>query len=449
MFVIFFLLSINYTILRSLRSTLAVVGLGTGAHLIPYFELFGVLPAALGITWLLGKLLNRYSFKAIFISIQSLFLLFFVIFSGPCYPFFLTMKGTGPMGESIVFLASLSFHVMAELWKPILATILFWGLINQSISKDLAKKIYAPLMLGGSLGAIVASQLIGYCTQVGFSWSYALSAMVGAIVIIGCVTIFLYIKLFTLLKRSNLSNEESRLQLSGSLTENISGCMNHPKLRLLAWITIADYIAYTLGEVIFLDALKYRFPEPNAYCHYLGTLQFWGGGLTVLFSLVVAPYLLQKCRWVVPALATPVCLLVTQGCFFTLLEAQDATAYFLGWNQTDWMACIIFVGSVQFCLCRAAKLTLLDSSKELAFVFMSREEKIRGKLVIDGLCSRVGRGSASLLSLGFAAIAGGALASSTLSGLTALSMGATWLLSTMKLGRLMEKSSIQINASDP
>lgn len=45
MFNIFLLLNLNFTILRSLRNTLAVIDLGSGAHFIPVFELFGAMPA--------------------------------------------------------------------------------------------------------------------------------------------------------------------------------------------------------------------------------------------------------------------------------------------------------------------------------------------------------------------------------------------------------------------
>ncbi len=46
---------------------------------------------------------------------------------------------------------------------------------------------------------------------------------------------------------------------------------------------------------------------------------------------------------------------------------------------------------------RAVKYTLFEGSKELAFVPLSREEQLKGKLVIDGVVSRMGRAAASLI----------------------------------------------------
>lgn len=456
MFLIFFLLSVNYSILRSVRNTIAVVGLGTGSHNIPIFEFFGVLPGAILMTWVIGLMLHRYSFKTVFLVVQGTFLLFFVLFAGPFYSFLLGIKGTGQLGDAVVFFSSMLFQVMAELWKPGLASILFWGLVNHYIPKDDAKKMYAPLMLGGSLGAVAAGPLISFCTSkmllsAIFSapneWQFSLLMLMSVIFVFGLITSYLYIKLSELFTSQSPVETVDQVYSTSSLWSNITTCFRHPQLRILSWISIVDYIAYSLGEVIFLEVLKYRYPAPTDYCNHMGTLSLFGGVLTVAISLFLAPYLLQKCRWVITALITPVCFLISQGCFFTLLRGQGASESFFGWSEAEWIAVVAFSGSIQYCVCRATKMALLDSSKELALVLMPNEEKMRGKLIIDGLCGRVGRGSAAVLSMAFISIAGGTLASAPLAGVAALGMGASWLMSTFRLGRLIEEKALtQSNA---
>src|SRR5688572_24187347 len=127
MFSIIFLLSLNFTILRSVRNTVAVADLGLGAHTIAFFELFGALPAAVLVTWILAKVMNRFSLKALFIFVLGSFLAFFILFSFVLHPFFV---------KSGAFVFSMLFYTIAELWKPVLINVLFWGLVNQNIGLE-------------------------------------------------------------------------------------------------------------------------------------------------------------------------------------------------------------------------------------------------------------------------------------------------------------------------
>jgi ATP/ADP translocase len=77
MFSITMLLNINFTILKSVRNTLAVVDLGIGASTIPIFELFGALPCSILMTWGLS-LLMRISIHKVFLIAMAIFLGFFV-----------------------------------------------------------------------------------------------------------------------------------------------------------------------------------------------------------------------------------------------------------------------------------------------------------------------------------------------------------------------------------
>ena len=66
MFSITMLLNINFTILKSVRNTLAVVDLGIGASTIPIFELFGALPCSILMTWGLSLLMQDFYTQSIF-----------------------------------------------------------------------------------------------------------------------------------------------------------------------------------------------------------------------------------------------------------------------------------------------------------------------------------------------------------------------------------------------
>ncbi len=443
MFGIVCLLNVNYSILRSARTALTVADLGTGAGSIPVIELLGTMPSSLILVYLLTRLLNRFSIHKVFFISLAVFSGFFLFFSIGIYPSLPEWRATllewtwlpANAFWAVVLpqTVSMLFFVMAELWKIALLTVLFWGLVNQYVPLEDAKKFYAPLMLGGSVGTILAGPIVSFCTSdlaSRNSWSQSLTLMMLTLSLVGLFTALLYSKLWR--QFTGPKNEEPPPKQTLAVWESIRVCFRSRYLFLLAWITIADYIAYTLGEVVFLDVLKQKFPDPRIYCEYMGKLSLWSGILTAISALFITPYLLQRCRWVVASLVTPVCILVTEGAFFIALWTPGIAGQ---------IEVLVLLGTLFFCLARAAKYTLFDTSKELSFILLSPLEKMQGKLIVDGMCSRVGRGGASMISILLIQVCGGVLASAPIAGCLVLFIAISCVISTLKLGVLVENKS--------
>lgn len=447
MFGIVCLLNVNYCLLRSARNALAVVDLGGGAGSIPIYDLCGTIPGAVLMVFLLTRLLNRFSIHKVFLITLSVFLGFFLLFSLGIYPSLHLWKTTLahwtwlPGHEWLAFLLpkgfSMLFFVMAELWKIALLTVLFWGLVNQYISLVKAKELYAPLMLGTSIGTMLSGPIVKLCTSDALSqglWSRSLTLMTFSLCLIGLFTAWLYTILWTQFSGPK-QQQPTEPEITLSLKESIRACLKSKYLCLLGWVTIADYIAYALGEVVFLDILKQKYPDPRAYCDYNGQLSFWYGLLTAVSAVIITPLLVKKCRWVVASLVTPVCLVLTEGAFFFTLWFPSKELH---------LELLVFLGSIFFCFVRAAKYTLFDTSKELSFLLLPPLEKIQGKLIIDGICSRMGRGGASLLTIGLIQMFGGVMASAFVAGWIALAISVSCVFSTLKLGLLVEKQSQKV-----
>ncbi len=448
MFGIVCLLNICYTILRSARNALAVADLGGGAGSIPWFELCGAMPGAGLMTLLLTYLLNRHSIRKVFFIVLAFFVSFFLLFSLCIYPLLPSCKTlfhNPSVAAFVPVFASMLFFVMAELWKIALLTVLFWGLVNQYIPLSNAKRFYAPLMLGGSVGTILAGPLISLCTSDVLShrsWTESLALLMWVLAILSIGAAWLFHLLW------NYFSEETKAAPASSVEEkpvetkaeplsvwsSILICCRSRYLLLLAWITIADYVAYALGEIIFLDILKQRFPDPREYCDFMGKLSLWNGILTAFSALVITPYLLRRCRWVVASLVTPICLLVTEGAFFFAI---------LNPSLSLELEVLVFLGTLFFCFVRAAKYTLFDTSKEISFILLPPLEKMQGKLVVDGMCARIGRGGGSFLTLALVQIFGSVLATAPLAAGISLLIAFSCVLATFHLGALVEKKTAE------
>lgn len=432
MFLAVCLLNVCYSILKSARTALAVADLGGGAGSIPWYELLGTMPGAVLLTFILSFLLNRFSIRKVFFCTLVFFTLFFVFFSSILYPLIpkLEMWGFSYLPSFL----SMSFFVMAELWKIALLTILFWGLVNQYLPVLEAKKFYAPLMLGGSLGTILAGPLISFCTSEvisGGEWGASLNFLMFFLALLGALVFFLFQGIYRILIQNYPQREVEKKEKLSFLT-SIQACFQSRYLLLLAWVTIADYIAYALGEIIFLDVLKTKFPDPRDYCDFMGKLSLWNGILTAFSALVITPYLLSRCRWVVASLVTPLCLLLTEGAFFFALWEP---------SMSKNIELLVLLGSFFYCFVRAAKYTLFDTSKEISFVLLPPLEKMQGKLVVDGMCARLGRGGGSFLSLSLVQIFGSVMGASPIAGVLAMIIAFSCLLATTRLGALVDKRS--------
>lgn len=84
--------------------------------------------------------------------------------------------------------------------------------------------------------------------------------------------------------------------------------------------------------------------------------------------------------------------------FFSFLFLKDANvnAAVAFFGATPLMISIFF-GTAQNCFAKASKFSLFDMTKELAFIPLSKETRLKGKAVVDGMGSRIGKSGGSLL----------------------------------------------------
>ncbi len=459
MFAIVCLINMNFTILRSMRSTFAVVDLGHSAALIPYFELIGTVPGAILITMLLARLMSRFPIQRVFGIVMGGFLFFYLFFAFLWYPSLPGLQalirsmdsipGHFFLADGLASFSAMLFYSAAELWKVALLSVLFWGMVNQYLSVEDAKRFYAPTILGGSIGSILAGPLTSFCTSdfllsLGIwaktPWAQSLSWLTLLIVTIGLITAWLYRLLWKSLVRQAPIPKHEKPQFS--LRESLSVCKRSSYLLCLIWVVCADYIAYGLGEVIFFDLLKEELPNPKDYCNYMGILGTWTGVLTAIFALFVTPWLIQRYRWMVASLITPIFIFFGVGIFFAMV----CTSGMWGISPASWLSWTLFLGSLQLCLCRAVKYTLFDTAKEMSFIYLPEVERMQGKLIVDGIASRVGRGGASLVSLALIYAAGGVAASALGAGVMALTVAFSSIAATWKLGRMVDEKATASSA---
>jgi ATP/ADP translocase len=83
---------------------------------------------------------------------------------------------------------------------------------------------------------------------------------------------------------------------------------------------------------------------------------------------------------------------------------------------------------------RAAKYTVFDATKEIAFVPLSPEMQINGKASIDGICSRMGKSGGSMIYQGLLLSFGTLSASAPYVALFLFTVLIIWIIAVKTLG---------------
>ena len=410
-FAVTFLTYLIYQVLRNAKAALVVTSAANGAMAIPHIQLKMLLPTSIVLTWILTQLMRRFSAAKVFMVTTAAFLSYFVVFAVWLFDF---------RDQPVVYY---SFFTMCELWKVAVVAILFWGFLNRHLLLEQAKRFYAALAFASSIGMLAAGPVSLYCMHTlshtlhplsKDPWHHAL-LMVGVVVgLAGVAIMALFAQLVNLLgeqTNDRVVEKRERLTVSGS----VRTLFESRYLRTLAAILFFDYIAFNLGEIAFMGVLKEAYPDPNLFGIYMSWLNMAGAVGTLLMTLFLAPILLRRCPWVVSAVATPFAYGLSAAAFFgTLLLGVG-------------LPIAVTTGSCMFIFSRVGKLGLLDPAKELAFVPLSDEMQVKGKLIIDGLVGRFGRAGSSVI----------AISLQTLPWITFVvgACTAIWLRATLSLGK--------------
>jgi len=85
---------------------------------------------------------------------------------------------------------------------------------------------------------------------------------------------------------------------------------------------------------------------------------------------------------------------------------KDSLGPFAALFGTTPLVFLVLVGAVQNIISKVVKYSFFDSTKEMAYIPLDQESKVKGKAAIDMVGSRLGKSSSSFLQLGLMAIAG-------------------------------------------
>lgn len=420
MLLMFFCISFNYTLLRDTKDTLIVTT--AGAEAIPFLKVWGVVPAAIIFMLFYAKMSNILSKEKLFYATILPFIVFFALFPTLLYPnrdllhphaLAETLRATLPAGmggfiESIHNWTYSLFYILAELWGSAVLSLLFWGFANDITKVSEAKRFYALFGIGANLALMVSGPAIVIASDIRKSlppevdaWQVSLNYLMTMVVVAGAIIIGVYYwinrnvltdarffdptQVKTKAKKPKMSIKESLLFLAKS-----------KYLLCIAILVISYGIAINLIEVTWKHQLHLQYPNQNDYSTFMGKFSACTGIVTVLMMLFVGGNAIRR-GWGFAAMITPVVLLVTGVAFFAFVIFRDSLqGYIAAIGSTPLMLAVLF-GAVQNIMSKSAKYSLFDPTKEMSYIPLDQESKVKGKAAIDVVGARLGKSGGSLI----------------------------------------------------
>lgn len=417
----------NYTIMRDTKDTLIVTA--AGAEAIPFLKFWGTLPMSIFFVLVYAKMSNLVKPTTLFYSMIFPFMLFFSCFGFYIYP---NIEAASPtvaadamevwaasnlpvrMQDTVIKLIEVIrvwpyalFYILSELWGSMGISLLFWQFANQITRSAEAKRFYAGFGQLGNLALVASGYTIIHFSNIRTSvpegvdaWGETLIWLMGAITICCVVIVLAYNwmnnnvltdpRLYNPAERVG-ANKKSKPKLS--LTESFMYLVRSRYLGYIALLVLAYGVSINLIEVVWKAQLKVQFPNENDYNTFMGYFSMCTG-IATLFLVTIGSNVIRRLGWLVAALSTPIIILITGAIFFTMVMYKDGLQGVLPFTPV-WIA--VIAGAAQNILSKATKYSLFDPTKEMAYIPLDQESKVKGKAAIDVVGGRLGKSGGGII----------------------------------------------------
>ena len=416
-----FFISFTYQILTSMKDAFVVTSKGGGAEVIPILKGWVVLPCALAATLIYSKLTNIFHRKTLFYGIILFFLSFVLLYGFVLYP---NLDALSPhrsadwlqsvLGEQNAHWVAIYrnwmqsvFFVIAELWGGVVIFLLFWGFVNHICNFGEAKRYYNLFIAGGDIAQMLTGPLVCYYTGkfIGGQFPVALKFLV-CYVLVFCGAIMLlhwWLTRYVLTDKRLYNPEihgvavETKTKLS--LRDSIKFIIRSKYLRCIAVIVIAYGLTINLAEVTWKANLKLAYPDTGAYQSFMASITSSVGTCSFVITTLFSGLIIRRFGWHFCAQVAPIVVGVGALIFLILFQNQELLSPLTPLLGLSPLMLIVLFGAFQNVSRKICKYAFFDATKEMSYIPLDQESKVKGKAAIDVVGARLGKSGAAWIQI--------------------------------------------------
>lgn len=462
-----------YTVLRDTKDAILVNSPGAGAESLAFAKGIGVTASAVIFMILYTKAANVFNREGLFYVTALPFLVFFGAFPYFIYPFvdswhmsLETIQGLQAEYPNLKWIIPLVgnwtytlFYILSELWGSAVLSLLFWQFANAITPVKEARRFYGMFGFLGNFGLVLSGPAIilvsRYVRSFGLSrgetTGLMLQYLMAFVIVAGAILLFT----FYWMNRNVLTDkrfydpeamgENKKKKAKLSMGESFKYIIQSPYLGLIAMLVLAYGVSINLFEGVWKGQIKIAYPSEAEYNEVMGGLSTVTGGIALVLMLV-GSNLLRRFSWRACALITPVVLITGILIFFGVIfynntqlpegmSIIDAIAQ--GHINKELIVFVVILGLFVNAFGKAVKYSLFDPTKEMAYIPLDQELKVKGKAAVDVIGGRGGKSLGSYVQMGLLTVFSGSALYQLVPIIAPIALGIVflWILSVFGLSK--------------
>jgi AAA family ATP:ADP antiporter len=136
--------------------------------------------------------------------------------------------------------------------------------------------------------------------------------------------------------------------------------------------------------------------DAGAITAFNGRYAIWTG-LVSMLVMIIGGNILRRFSWFTAAVITPAITLIAGSLFFAFILWRDSFTVALAAVGTTPLVLSVFIGAAILILAKSTKYALFDLTKEMAYIPLGEDMKVKGKVVVEVVGGRLGKGSGAFL----------------------------------------------------
>ncbi|MDC0344912.1 NTP/NDP exchange transporter [Alphaproteobacteria bacterium] len=416
----------NYTMMRDTKDALLASAPNSSTEIFNFIKFFIVMPSAVLFVIMYAKLTNLLSRASLFNWLVGVFISFFGIFGYLLYP---NIDILHPSAEVIQTLQTsypslyfpiamygnwtfVLFYMMSELWGSVMISLLFWQFANEITRTHEAKRFYAMFGLIANLALIFSGWTVHHFSDIKDKlpagvdpWSISLKYLMAFIVIAGLVTIYINVwmeknvltdpRYYDDVEPKKKKKDKPKL----SIGESFRYIVSSPYIGFIAVLVLAYGMSINLIEVVWKKQIKLNFHgNANDINAFMGMFSMFTGTATI-FLILFTKGIVRRYGWFTGAIITPIMIAVTGGLFFFFIFSRDSLGPIMDNFGISIVAAAVYLGMIQNILSKGTKYSLFDPTKEMSYIPLDPELKVKGKAAVDVIGGRLGKAGGSIVTI--------------------------------------------------